>query len=385
MMRDDRRRAVAVPGVRAALLAVTALCVFLPLAACADPVQPPPLAWADDPVQPAGRRVATLATAFESVCALSDAGLVWCVGENRMGEFGDGTTRGSEGPVAGAGGLVWRELFGSSGNPRICGLDLHGRAHCWGYNVNGAVGDGSTIDRRLPAPVQTDLRFASLATSHHTCALTEAGEAHCWGPVTAALGAMDRDSGWQTAPRRVETQQRYRAITTGMQFTCALRLTGEADCWGWGVGMGSGPGDRSVGHPTPVHGGRRYSRISAADEHVCALDAGGVAYCWGRSDWGQHEIRWEPTRVTDRIRFVEVTAGPRFGACALTEEGAAYCWGGMEPPRQVPGAHRFTSVHAAGHMRYCGVTPGGSVLCWRWEAISPMRPFSLPARLEMVP
>ena len=54
-------------------------------------------------------------------------------------------------PGAVAGGLSVRSIRG--GNSHTCGLTAAGQAYCWGYNGDGGVGDGTTTDRRVPAPV----------------------------------------------------------------------------------------------------------------------------------------------------------------------------------------------------------------------------------------
>jgi hypothetical protein len=40
-----------------------------------------------------------------------------------------------------------------------CGLTVQGRACCWGANGAGQLGDGTTVDRRVPTPVAGGLIF----------------------------------------------------------------------------------------------------------------------------------------------------------------------------------------------------------------------------------
>jgi len=329
--------------------------------------------------------VVSLATAFQTVCVHTDSGKVYCLGENRFGEFGNGTLEPSSSPVLGAGGMIWERVFGSSGNARLCGITEGGVGYCWGHNANGEVGDGSFFERREPSAIAGDLQLAAIATSHHTCALTTAGRAYCWGVKGAYLGAGDDNWGFQPTPLAVATQQTYKAITTGMSFTCALRPGGEADCWGWGVGMGSGEGDRDVGYPTPVSAGHRFQGISAGEEHACGLDLSGAIHCWGKTGYGgPQDNRPTPVALATQLRFTQMVTGSRFGGCGITAEGAAYCWGEKEAPIAVPGNHRWSDIAPAGHLRYCGATPGGSVHCWRWWARGSQMTLSDPERIVAV-
>ncbi len=339
--------------------------------ACREPAAPE-LPWAEDPIQPAGRRVVGLTIAFQTHCAHVDTGALLCWGENRFGEFGDGTSEHSNVPVLGAGGMQFEEVFGSKGTSQMCGITSDHRAYCWGYNFNGELGDGTSEVRFSPVPVAGDLRFRMISSSYHTCGIDLDGRAYCWGSdLGGQLGDGDHP-GDKLTPTPVATTQTYTTLANGLQFTCALRTTGEADCWGWGVGLGSGPGDRSVNVPTPVTGGRKYTRVAAASEWACALDTRGAPYCWGKAGpaW-PNDFRSAPEAVPTQLAFREIAAASLYGACGLTAEGEAYCWTGRNAPAPLPGRHRWAGITAGGVAggEYCGFTPGGSAYCWGWVPV----------------
>jgi alpha-tubulin suppressor-like RCC1 family protein len=69
----------------------------------------------------------------------------------------------------------------SAGISHTCALTSAGGVRCWGSNVYGELGDGTTTERHTPtADVLSDVQ-AVAAGAYHTCALTRAGALHCWG------------------------------------------------------------------------------------------------------------------------------------------------------------------------------------------------------------
>jgi alpha-tubulin suppressor-like RCC1 family protein len=65
------------------------------------------------------------------------------------GTSGPGTDHLVPSPVAG--NLVFAEV--SPGFAHTCGVTTSRTAYCWGYNGNGTLGDGTTIDRLVPTAV----------------------------------------------------------------------------------------------------------------------------------------------------------------------------------------------------------------------------------------
>ena len=114
-------------------------------------------------------------------CGLTAGGTVYCWGDNRKGQLGDGTGGARARPVAVAGSLAFRAL--SAGAEFACGLTTKGAAHCWGNNEKGQLGNGTSGGQaNEPVAVTGGFVFHAIsAGSEFACGLTAGGAAYCWG------------------------------------------------------------------------------------------------------------------------------------------------------------------------------------------------------------
>jgi alpha-tubulin suppressor-like RCC1 family protein len=89
-------------------------------------------------------------------CALTSTHGVKCWGYNGDGELGDGTTVGSLFPVVASGlsgGVNAISAAGGLETSHTCALTTVGGVKCWGWNLYGQLGDGTTVNRSTPVDV----------------------------------------------------------------------------------------------------------------------------------------------------------------------------------------------------------------------------------------
>jgi Regulator of chromosome condensation (RCC1) repeat len=99
------------------------LCVLVPA---------PGVAFAQSP------GAASISAGYDHTCAL-EGGSAYCWGNNIRGALGDGTTSGSDVPVAvDAGGVLAGKSLTqiAMGDQLTCVLDSAGAAYCWGFNLS---------------------------------------------------------------------------------------------------------------------------------------------------------------------------------------------------------------------------------------------------------
>lgn len=287
-----------------------------------------------------GSGVTAITTFDDLTCALTSIGGAKCWGG---GNIGDGTPRSvphlTPTDVAGLSSGV---IAISAGGSHACAVTATGGAKCWGSNLFGALGDGTWNDRLTPVDVVglTSGVVAISAGNNHTCALTSAGGVKCWGTnVDGAIG--DGTTVDRLAPMPViGLASGVVAISAGVSYTCAVTSVGGVKCWGnsfWGsLGDGTAQQPRLV--PVDAAGlgvgvGAIATSASGGDaDHSCANMAAGSVKCWGNNAYGALGDGTTQNRLTpvDVVVLSNGSNGISAGflhTCALTKVGGIKCWG----------------------------------------------------------
>jgi len=122
-----------------------------------------------------------LTSGIDHNCVVTASGATKCWGWNFAGQLGDGTTtdRPTPGDVV---GLTGTPSSLTAGGAHTCAL-VGGAAECWGRNNAGQVGDGTAGNIR-PSPTDVVGLPAGISAvsvgGDHSCALGD-GDVFCWG------------------------------------------------------------------------------------------------------------------------------------------------------------------------------------------------------------
>jgi alpha-tubulin suppressor-like RCC1 family protein len=193
-------------------------------------------------------------------CGVTTAGAGLCWGYNGNGQLGNGTAGAAvPAPTAVAGGVTFASI--DVGGYHACALEPSGAAWCWGYNYVGSVGNGTWSTAypygvTTPAQVVGGLQFTSLtAGEYHSCGLDGSGTAYCWGyNIYGQLGSGSTANAAQ--PVQVSGSDRFAMLDAGLYHTCGITTLGGAKCWGWNAYGQLGTGSNTdVIVPTGVAGG----------------------------------------------------------------------------------------------------------------------------------
>ncbi|MDA9293186.1 fibronectin type III domain-containing protein, partial [bacterium] len=202
-----------------------------------------------------GATAVSITAGSSHTCAVLNTGAVNCWGDNVFGRLGDGSSTGSLKPVAVrpfTGGATAVSI--TAGGSHTCAVLNTGAVNCWGDNVYGQLGDSTTSDRSEPVAVNAFIDGATAvsitAGGTHTCAVLNTGAVNCWGYNSdGQLGNNTTDN--SSAPVAVSTftdGATAVSITAAYRHTCALLNTGAVNCWGRNSDgrLGNGSTDNSL-------------------------------------------------------------------------------------------------------------------------------------------
>jgi len=121
---------------------------------------------------------------MEHTCAINTSGNAFCWGRNNFGQLGVATSttyyHNPRSPTNSS-GVVFTSI--SAGHNHVCAARSGGGAYCWGLNDQGQLGDGTISNKPSMAPVSNlTVVVSAISGGHqHTCAIKSGGELLCWG------------------------------------------------------------------------------------------------------------------------------------------------------------------------------------------------------------
>jgi alpha-tubulin suppressor-like RCC1 family protein len=211
------------------------------------------------PVQVAslGQSVAEVSAGVYFTCARKIDGTLWCWGTNGNGRLGDGSGADQSTPVQVTALGNSAASIVATGYAYACAIDIDGAVWCWGWNVNGTLGDGTTTDRATPIKVAgLGAAVSKISLSEdHACAIEVDGSLWCWGNNYYAQLGDGTTTDRATPVEVTAVGSAVTDVTAGLNFTCALKA--DASVWCWGSDANGMLGDGTSGQrstPAPVLG-----------------------------------------------------------------------------------------------------------------------------------
>ena len=244
------------------------------------------------------------------------------------------------------------------GEFHTCLLLPDNQVRCWGRGSQGQLGTGSIANigdgpgEMPPAPIDVGPDPVQLhAGGNFNCVVSAAGEVRCWGGnlrgqlgigSTQAIG----DGPGEMPPAPVDIGGPVAMLATGYEHVCALLETGEVRCWGYNlhgalgqehnVNLGDGPNEMPP--PNVDFGLGNVVQIVAGAYHNCVLIDTGKVRCWGYNANGQLGYRDTENRGDDwaEMPTLDINLGTGIATqisamaranCALFDNGDLRCWG----------------------------------------------------------
>lgn len=243
--------------------------------------------------------------------------------------------------------LIYPIVDITAGSNHTCVRKSNGAVSCWGWNNSGQVGvpttticaNGAgtcapqpvTVTGSAGAPNFTSAK-AITAGVQHTCALDGGGAAWCWGDGSVGAvgnGSTNPPSGNVTSPVLVAGGMTYQALAAGGEGTCGSSTSGSLLCWGF---FPSGPTGLTGALSPMLVVNFGFSALTMSADHVCG-DVGTTMWaCFGSNSVGQlgtdtTYTRWATPNAEVAINGVSHVAVANSITCVDSTSGVVQCFG----------------------------------------------------------
>jgi alpha-tubulin suppressor-like RCC1 family protein len=262
--------------------------------------------------------------------AITADGTLWGWGNNRSGQFGDGTIINHHAPIQ----IMKGVSAVSAGDAHTMVITDDGKL--WGW---GSI--GGTSFRNSPVQLENTSGLIESPRGHiMDDVITVYASGHSIFAITAdnILWEVEMRSPWELIP--VEIMKNVVAVSAA--GGTAFAITNDGILWGWGGNHMGQLGDGTIkNRKKPTRIMENVSSVSTSGEHTMAITNNGDLYVWGMN-WagelgdgvngmgeggtliaGSH--RRNPARIMSNVSAV--STGQNY-TMAITTDGVLWGWGG---------------------------------------------------------
>jgi alpha-tubulin suppressor-like RCC1 family protein len=216
--------------------------------------------------------------------AIKADGRMYGWGDNTNGSIGDGTTISRSSPVQVPGS--WTSVY--AGTPLNVsniahGIKSDGTLWTWGYNGNGHLGDGTTIDKSSPVQISGGGSWSQVACDLGSLGLKIDGTLWSWGSNSSGqLGLTNINAAGDTINRSSPVQVGGSWTMIAVEQTASGGIKTDGTLWTWGQNFGSLGNSATTDRSSPVQvGASLWSMIGTKYYGFQGTLTTGVLYAWG--------------------------------------------------------------------------------------------------------
>jgi alpha-tubulin suppressor-like RCC1 family protein len=260
-------------------------------------------------------------------------GTLWGWGSNNYSALDGGTnTVSRSSPILVVGGITnWQRV--SIGNGFIAALRCDNTIWMWGKNSGGILGDGTTVNRSSPVSIVGGFTnwCQVVAGLQYTLALRTSGELWAWG--CGQLGSLgDGNTINRSSPVSIVGGYTDWCKVSALYNSAAIRTNGEL--WTWGSSRCGMLGDGttvSKSSPVSVVGGFSWNDVATGNHHMLAIKNDGTLWAWGcggqgRLGTGNSSNQSSPVSVTCGFTdWCQINA--HYHSAGIRTNGTLWTWG----------------------------------------------------------
>lgn len=266
-----------------------------------------------------------------SVSIQSD-GSLWSWGMNTYGQLGDGTYDQKNSPVQILKGTSWKKV--SAGRDHTLAIKSDGTLWAWGSNDDYQLGINLVLrNKNIPTQIGTDNDWESISSGYSYClAIKNNGTLWAWGYNDSGCLGLGTDNQLYASPTQVGTSK-WKYVSGGARHSLGIQEDGTLWAWGNNINGQIGDGKNRIYYNSPIKISNQsnWLVVSSGADFSLALKSDGTIWSWGKNDGGQlgHGNRNEitiPSQIGNEVNWKTISTG--FGsAVALKTDGSLWVWG----------------------------------------------------------
>jgi len=293
----------------------------------------------------AGDGWASVSAGGQHTAAVKTDDSLWMWGYNDYGQLGNGTTTNKDVPTQESTlAIDWSSISaGQFHNAAIkSGGPLDGTLWTWGSNSSGQLGDGTSVAKTVPVevPAGGGLTWLSVTTGvNYTAAIRSDRTLWTWGyNVYGQLGNGNTGTSSRIPVQEDSNAADWVSVASGGWHTAAIRgADGNRTLWAWGRnGYGQLGNTHSADVWVPTQEGTGeidWSSVSTGDFHTVAIRSGVTLWGWGDNEYGQlgdgsttHGNNGIPVQENEGYDWESVSGGD-WHTVAIRDDGTLWAWG----------------------------------------------------------
>lgn len=275
--------------------------------------------------------------------AIQSDGTLWAWGENVQGQLGDGSTSDSNVPIKVNSDTDWKDV--AVGDYHTLALKADGTLYAWGKNDDGQLGDNTTTKKTSPVAIlssKTDW-VKIYAQGDFSAGIDSDGDLWLWGQNASSQLGDGLTVDLKVPTLLASGSGKWVDAALGDDFVVALQNDGTL--WGWGDNSQGQFGDGSTtssSTPKSVAGGYVWAKVYAGNSHTIAIDEKGELYGWGvnSSDQlgdGTGSDQTSPVKEkTGSTSWVDASVGGD-SVLARRSDGSLWAWGDNTDYKSISG------------------------------------------------
>ena len=262
-----------------------------------------------------------------SALAIKTDGTLWAWGNNAWGHLGNGNMTTIPSPTQIGSLTNWKQIaISNNGNTFTAAIKTDGTLWAWGYNGYGCLGDGfTTTHASSPVQVGSLTTWKQVSCGHMlVAAIKTDGTLWTWGAnVEGALGNGSTIP--RSSPVQVGSLTTWSQIEAFGRFTTAIKTDGTL--WAWGNNFSGQLGDGTlIDKSSPIQIGSltNWKQVSCGYRHTTAIKTDGTLWACGYNTSGQLGDgtivnKSSPVQVGSLTTFSQIEAFGRFTTAIKTD------------------------------------------------------------------